>query len=180
MTVTKTKKTPLHEIIPTHSELAKIFGIAIRTVSDRIASEQLAPTGSTLAAHINAAMTAKLSTYDPRTGGDLAAEKLRLTRAQAEKVENYNAKAKGEVVLASEVERALVAALAAVRAGLLSLPTDAGPELASITNKAECVALLKERIDSAMTSVAATSVADIVEQALKGSRPTDDDDVPFD
>jgi len=123
-------------------------------------------------------MLSKITSTDPRLStADASAQKLRLLTEQADKVAIYNAKARGELVLASEVERALVAALAELRAGLLTIPNEMGPEIATIDDKNECVALIKERIYAAMNSIAESNIGHIVEQALQGSKPTDEEDV---
>ena len=54
---------------------------------------------------------------------ELAAEKLRLAKANAEKVETANAKLRGELIPAAEVERELAAVLRAVRAAMLAVPS---------------------------------------------------------
>lgn len=54
---------------------------------------------------------------------DLAAEKLRLAKANAEKVETANAKLRGELIPAVEVEREWATVLRAVRAAMLAVPS---------------------------------------------------------
>ncbi|MFC4730696.1 hypothetical protein [Salipiger abyssi] len=54
---------------------------------------------------------------------DLAAEKLRLARATAEKVETANAKLRGELIPAAEVEREWATVLRGVRAAMLAVPS---------------------------------------------------------
>ena len=54
---------------------------------------------------------------------DLAAEKLRLAKANAEKAEAVNAKARGELIPAAEVEREWATVLRAVRAAMLAVPS---------------------------------------------------------
>ncbi|WHZ36630.1 DNA packaging protein [Sagittula sp. MA-2] len=54
---------------------------------------------------------------------ELAAEKLRLAKANAEKVETANAKLRGELIPAAEVEREWAAVLRGVRAAMLAVPS---------------------------------------------------------
>lgn len=64
---------------------------------------------------------------------DLEAEKLRLARQQADKIEIQNAAARGELVKSSEVERAWAAVLRDVRAAMLAVPSRCGATLPHLT-----------------------------------------------
>lgn len=66
--------------------------------------------------------------------GDLASEKTRLTRAQAEKTEIETARMKAELVSLAEAERGWAALVGAFRAKLLTLPPRAAT---AVSNKAE-------------------------------------------
>lgn len=67
-------------------------------------------------------------------GGDaMAAEKLRLAAALAEKAERANAAARGELIPAAQVAREWSEVLRGVRAGLLSLPSRVGSRLGHLT-----------------------------------------------
>lgn len=66
--------------------------------------------------------------------GDLASEKTRLTRAQAEKTEIETARMKGELVSLADAERAWSALVGAFRAKMLTLPPRAAT---AVSNKAE-------------------------------------------
>ncbi|MGY6662211.1 MAG: hypothetical protein ACXIVO_07800 [Glycocaulis sp.] len=61
------------------------------------------------------------------------AERVRLARAQAEKVELQNAKARSELVSADEVTHAWAAILRDVRAGMLAVPSRIGTRLPALT-----------------------------------------------
>ena len=65
---------------------------------------------------------------------DLAAEKLRLAKANAEKAETANAKARGELIPAVEVEREWAAVLRGVRAGVLALPSRLANQIGHLTS----------------------------------------------
>lgn len=64
---------------------------------------------------------------------DLAAEKLRLAKANAEKAETTNAKARGELIPAVEVEREWASVLRGVRAAVLALPSRVAQRLGHLT-----------------------------------------------
>jgi len=64
---------------------------------------------------------------------ELNAEKIRLARANAEKVEAANARARGELAPLSDVEREWTGILRDVRAALLALPSRAAARLGHLT-----------------------------------------------
>ena len=64
---------------------------------------------------------------------ELNAEKIRLARASAEKLETANLKTKGDLAPLAEVERAWAGILRDVRAALLALPTRAASRLGHLT-----------------------------------------------
>lgn len=64
---------------------------------------------------------------------ELNAEKIRLARASAEKLETANLKAKGGLASLAEVERAWAGILRDVRAALLALPSRAASRLGHLT-----------------------------------------------
>ena len=67
-------------------------------------------------------------------GGDaLAAEKLRLATAQADKLERANAADRGNLIPVSDVAREWAGVLRGVRAGLLALPSRVGSRLGHLT-----------------------------------------------
>lgn len=68
-----------------------------------------------------------------RTDSELAAEKLRVAKANADKLELANAKARGEMIAAAEVERAWSGVLRDVRAAFLALPSRAAGKLGHLT-----------------------------------------------
>lgn len=83
---------------------------------------------------------------------DLNAEKLRLAKQQADKIELQNAAARTELVKTSDVERAWAAVLRDVRATLLAVPSRCGASLPHLT--AHDVAELDREIRNAMEGLA--------------------------
>jgi hypothetical protein len=64
---------------------------------------------------------------------ELNAEKVRLARAAADKTELQNARARGELLAAADVEREWATILRDVRAALLALPSRAASRLGHLT-----------------------------------------------
>lgn len=64
---------------------------------------------------------------------DLAAAKLALAKANAEKAETANAKARGELIPAGDVEREWSRVLRGVRAAMLALPSRVAQRLGHLT-----------------------------------------------
>jgi phage terminase Nu1 subunit (DNA packaging protein) len=64
---------------------------------------------------------------------ELNSERIRLARANAEKVEAANARARGELAALSDVEREWAGILRDVRAALLALPSRAAARLGHLT-----------------------------------------------
>mgnify|MGYP000194478407 FL=1 len=83
---------------------------------------------------------------------DLEAEKLRLARQQADKIEIQNAAARGELVKASDVERAWASALRDVRAAMLAVPSRCGATLPHLT--AHDIAEIDREIRAALEGLA--------------------------
>lgn len=82
---------------------------------------------------------------------DLEAEKLRLAKEQADKIEIQNAAARGELVKSSEVERAWAAVLRDVRAAMLAVPSRCGATLPHLT--AHDIAEIDREIRNALEGV---------------------------
>ncbi|BBU54069.1 hypothetical protein KU6B_03340 [Mameliella alba] len=83
---------------------------------------------------------------------DLEAEKLRLARQQADKIEIQNAAARSELVKATDVERAWASVLRDVRAAMLAVPSRCGATLPHLT--AHDVAEIDREIRAALEGLA--------------------------
>ncbi len=159
--------TKIAALTPTLIELAAIFTVSKGTVDKWVASGKLAPTGSTLADHVKAFGEHKGTTGNG--DGALTKEKIRTEKARADKLEVQVERLRWEVVPVDDVEVAITAALIELRSNLLSLPNDIGQEIAPITDVAECVEIIRTRVYAAMTSIAESSVDNIVTEALKSA-----------
>ena len=85
---------------------------------------------------------------------DLVAERARLARAQAEKVERENAVADGKFLPHGEVHIIVTSAFARVRAKMLALPSKLAPELAAIKTPAKAQRILKDEVYRALNELA--------------------------
>lgn len=83
---------------------------------------------------------------------DLKAEKLRLARQQADKLELANAAARGELVRSADVEREWANVLRDVRSTMLAVPSRLGSKLAHLT--AHDVAEIDSEIKAALEGLA--------------------------
>ena len=83
---------------------------------------------------------------------DLKAEKLRLARQQADKLELANAAARGELVRSADVEREWANVLRDVRSTMLAVPSRVGSKLAHLT--AHDVAEIDSEIKAALEGLA--------------------------
>lgn len=83
---------------------------------------------------------------------DLKAEKLRLARQQADKLELANAAARGELVRSADVEREWANVLRDVRSTMLAVPSRVGSKLAHLT--ARDVAEINSEIKAALEGLA--------------------------
>lgn len=81
--------------------------------------------------------------------GTLAAERLRLTREKADSEALKNAKLRGELVAAVDVEREWADVLRTVRAGMLAVPSRVKAKLPAL--KVEDLEIVKREIHQALT-----------------------------
>lgn len=83
---------------------------------------------------------------------ELKAEKLRLARQQADKIELHNAASRGEMVRAADVEREWANVLRDVRSTMLSVPSRVGSKLAHLS--AHDIATVEAEIKAALEGLA--------------------------
>ena len=128
-----------HQISET--ELADLLGLTanrIRTLTRDGILKRVAPATydrrEAVRAYCHALREALTKKGHASKGGDaMAAEKLRLAAALAEKAERANAAARAELIPAAQVAREWSEVLRGVRAGLLSLPSRVGSRLGHLT-----------------------------------------------
>ena len=123
------------------TDLADLLGLTssrIRTLTRDGVLKRVAPATydrrEAVRAYCHALREALTKKGHASKGGDaMAAEKLRLAAALAEKAERANAAARGELIPAAQVTREWSEVLRGVRAGLLSLPSRVGSRLGHLT-----------------------------------------------
>lgn len=84
----------------------------------------------------------------------LEAEKIRLTKAQADKAEMGATELKGELIRADEAEAAWIGEVTSMRAKMLSIPAKAAGEWAGSLSINESQDVLKRHISEALQELA--------------------------
>jgi phage terminase Nu1 subunit (DNA packaging protein) len=111
----------------------------------------------------------KLGGYNKRSGGgDIAEEKTRLTKAQADKAELEVSELEGQLIPAQLVQDTWTDFVANARAKLLALPSKIAHQVIALDKYAEAELLIKENVHDALSELAEdgipTKYADRVEQ----------------
>lgn len=119
------------------ADLAEWLGLTANRVS-ALAREGVLPRNPDKLFPLKAAVRAyadhaRAGAQGRRVDSELAAEKLRLARATAEKAESANARVRGELIAAADVEREWAGVLRGVRAAMLALPSRVGQRLGHLT-----------------------------------------------
>lgn len=119
------------------ADLAEWLGLTANRVS-ALAREGVLPRNPSKLFPLKAAVRAyadhaRAGAQGRRVDSELAAEKLRLARATAEKAESANARVRGELIAAADVEREWAGVLRGVRAAMLALPSRVGQRLGHLT-----------------------------------------------
>lgn len=119
--------TPSYPDTVTASELGEWLGLSSQRVNT-LGREGVIPRGEKKRYPLRPAIIAycdhaRSLAKGKNVDADLAAAKLALAQANAEKAETANAKARGELIAAGEVEREWSAVLRGVRAAMLALPS---------------------------------------------------------
>ena len=164
------------------SEFGAHVGISRQAVSDLVARGVIPLDGSgridldagrlAYCAHLRGVAAGRSSGGDDDL--DLAAERARLAKAQADAQEMKNAIARAEMVPASQVVRAVSAVIGACRARLLGIPARAAPQIVGIESRSEardvlaamvreaCAELSQRRLDDelGLRSAAGDGAAD--------------------
>jgi len=131
------------EVTVSTAELADAFGVSDRTVRDLAARgvlPRVAPGRFDLRASVRAYAGHLREQAAGRGNGDgaamteLSAERLREARERADKIALANAKARGEMVLAADVEKAWSEILRDVRARMLAVPARVRARLGHLTH----------------------------------------------
>ena len=125
--------------VMSESELAAFLGLATASVRDLARNGTAIKTGRGRydVRQSTGRYIARLRDHASKTGrpvnSDLAAEKLRLAKEQADKLELGNQAARRELLPASEVEREWSEILRHLRAAILALPSRIGQRVPALT-----------------------------------------------
>lgn len=121
----------------TEAQLAAFWGVTARQVRVLVSEGVIAKSEAgifELQASTRAYLRHLMAKANRKTASpELAAEKLRLTREQADAIEIKNAAARGDLVPASEVKNSWFAILRDVRAGMLAIPSRVQTRLPSLS-----------------------------------------------
>lgn len=144
----------LHEV-----ELAQLLGVSasqVRYLAKEGVAVRVKPshyaTRPTVANYVARLSERAKKAGNPKGNAPLDAEKLRAARATADKIELANAKARGDLVPAPEVERAWANVLRDVRSALLAISSRIGSTLPHLT--AHDVAQIDSEIKAALEGLA--------------------------
>jgi len=99
---------------------------------------------------------------------DLAAERARLAKEQADGQEMKNAILRRELLLRDDVEAFINSANARVRARMLGVPSKAAPVARTAGSTAEAEAVIREAIYEALLELSQTSIEDMCGDAIVG------------
>lgn len=151
----------------TQAQLAAHLGITQPTVS-RLVADAIIPRSAGRGGYdLDACRLAYIHHLREQAAGrrgddedlDLATERARLAKAQADAQEMKNRQSERELLPAAEVTAAVQAAFARVRARLLAIPTRAAPVLIGVKSPTEIQAKLTDLVHQALAELAATRVA---------------------
>lgn len=141
------------------TELAELLGVsasAVRNLAKERVAVRVKPshyaTRPSLANYLERQRVQIRKAGNPKGNAQLDAEKLRGAKATADKLELANAKARGDMVEASAVERAWSNILRDVRSALLAVPSRIGATLPHLS--AHDVAELDREIKAALEGLA--------------------------
>lgn len=152
----------------TQSEFGAHVGISRQAVSDLVA-RQIIPLDAKGRIDLDAARLAYCAhlrgVAAGRTSGgdddlDLAAERARLAKAQADAQEMKNAAMRAEMVPASQVVRAVSALIGASRSRLLGIPARAAAQVVGIESRAEVRDILAAMVREACQELSQRRVDD--------------------
>ena len=117
--------------------------------------------------------------YLNKSGGDMefADQRQRLAAAQAEKTETENAVRRGELRIASHVDRVWSDHIAAARAKLLSMPSKLAPQITDIHEPQLIAAAIRAEVTAALAELAEYE-PDELAGVQDVEAPADTDDQP--
>lgn len=153
----------------TTAELAKLLGVSEQAVRDH-ASRDVIPKLAKNRYERDAAVPAYCAHLREVAAGrqgedpdapDLTDERARLAKAQADAQEMKNAQMRGELLPREDVDAAVAAAFARVRARLIGIPAKVAPVVVTMESPAEAQAAVRDAVYEALRELSETSIADL-------------------
>ena len=159
----------------TQRDVAEHLDLSTKSISELITKGVLpskkgrSPLNIDVCRHAYISYLRKLAGYHKKSGsGDIAEEKTRLTKAQADKAELEVSELEGKLIPAPLVQDTWTDFVANVRAKLLGIPSSLAHQMIATENYAEAEKLLKDCIYDALNELAdngiPTEYADRVEK----------------
>jgi phage terminase Nu1 subunit (DNA packaging protein) len=161
--------TSLADTIVSTSDLAAVLGLTDRRVR-QLREDGTLPEAGRGRFVLGAAVQAYNGRLREQAAGrqgadedapDLTDERARLAKAQADAQEMKNAQTRGELLPRGDVDAAVAAAFARVRARLVGIPAKAAPVVMTMESAAEAQAALRDAIYEALRELSETAVADL-------------------
>ena len=166
----------------TQRQVADHLGVSQPVVAKLVAAGVFLPTGARGGLDLDACRKAYLSRLREEAAGraahggadgepeelDLVAERARLAKAQADRIEMEIHRTAGLVVPIEESVRQLTAVLSKVRTRILAIPSEAAPSVSRCKTVAETEAELRRRVVDALTDL--SSAKEIAERARAEDR----------
>ncbi|MEM1344744.1 MAG: hypothetical protein AAGI34_09220 [Pseudomonadota bacterium] len=150
------------------TEVAQHLGLTRQRVSELVRTGHLpgAPQGRlnvdecriAYIRHLRAAASNRVQ--DTEEGRDLTAERTRLSKEQADRLEMENAAKRGELLDRKSVDHAVINAFTRVRARMLAVPSRLAPQVAATADPSEAFSLLEAAIQEALHELSENDVID--------------------
>tara|TARA_R100000655_G_scaffold37044_1_gene71660 strand:+ start:64 stop:564 length:501 start_codon:yes stop_codon:yes gene_type:complete len=149
----------------TQREAAEHLGLSVKSISQLIKNGVLpskrgrSPLNIDVCRHAYISYLRKLSGYHKTSGtGDIAEEKTRLTKAQADKAELEVSELEGKLIPAQLVQDTWTDFVANVRAKLLGMPSRLAHQMIATEDYAEAEKLLKDCVYDALNELAENGI----------------------
>ena len=150
----------------THAEVAKHLFLSRQAVGEMVANGELPGGGGRGQLDLDACREAYIKRLRAVASGhvsadgelDLTAERARLAKEQADRLEMANAQQRRELLARADVDAAVEGAFARVRAKMLGVPSKMAGELAAEDEPVRVQAVLQSAIYEALAELASTDV----------------------
>lgn len=156
----------------TTSELMAMTGLSRPSLSRNKAKGIISPSGRDAWPTVETISALMAAYRDAAAAGgtslDLAAERARLAREQADGHSMKNAQLRGELLPRAAVTAAVQAAFTRVRARMLAIPGKAAPLVMSMQSATEVQAALRDAVHEALAELSETEVVALEKESENG------------